>query len=101
MDDAAEIEAWSPHGLLMSDYPPQQAHSVSCFIQFCRLAEILNQILVHLYNPRDLNLARSLQCANDEGIKMRNWWQDLPSHLKINVAELPQHSPPSHIVILK
>lgn len=102
MDDTAEIEAWTPHGLLGPNYPPKQAHSISCFIQMCALAEILNQILIQHYNPsRDLSPSRAYQCARAEGSKLRDWWRDLPAHLKINLAAAKLECPPSHIVTLK
>ncbi|PVH95463.1 hypothetical protein DM02DRAFT_645334 [Periconia macrospinosa] len=101
MDDTAEIEPWVPHGLPSASYRPKQAHSISCFIQMCGLAEILNQILIHLYNPfRELSSASAYQCAISEGSKLRDWWRDLPEHLKINLAETHLDCPPSHIVTL-
>ena len=101
MDDTAELEAWTPHGL-SSSYPPKQAHSISCFIQMCGLAEVLNQILIHLYNPsQDLVPSRAYQSALTAGTKLREWWRNLPAHLKINLAASPLDCPPSHIVTLK
>jgi hypothetical protein len=101
VDDTAEIEVWTPHGLLPS-YLPKQAHSISCFIQMCGLAEVLNQIQIHLYNPnQELSPSRAYQCAVTEGLKLRDWWRDLPEHLKINLADPALECPPSHIVTLK
>ncbi|KAF2709269.1 hypothetical protein K504DRAFT_525798 [Pleomassaria siparia CBS 279.74] len=101
MDDTAEIEIWMPHGIPNSTYPPKQAHSISCFISMCELAEILNEILVHHYSPsRDLSPSRAYQCARIEGLKLRDWWRDLPDHLKINLAAPHLECQPSHIVTL-
>lgn len=101
MDDTAELEAWAPHGHF-STYPAKQAHSISCFIQMCGLAEILNQILIHFYSAnQDLSLQRAYQCTVAEGSKLRDWWRDLPEHLKINLALPSVECPPSHIVTLK
>jgi hypothetical protein len=101
VDDTAEIEAWTPHGLL-SPYLPKQAHSISCFVQMCGLAEVLHQIQIHLYNPsQELSPSRAYQCAITEGSKLRDWWRDLPDHLKINLADSAVDCPPSHIVTLK
>ncbi|KAH3929956.1 hypothetical protein HBH44_148850 [Parastagonospora nodorum] len=100
MDDTAELELWMPHGLL-SSYPPKQAHSISCFIQMCGLAEILNQVLINLYSTaQNLSAAQAIQCAITEGSKLRAWWRDLPEHLKINLADPALECPPSHIVTL-
>jgi hypothetical protein len=66
------------------------------------LAESLNQILIHLYNPsREATSSRAWQCAQDEQVKMRDWWRDLPAHLKINLTATGLTCPPSHVVILK
>lgn len=102
VDDTAEIETWVPHGLASANYPPRQAHSISCFIHMCGLAEILNQVLIHFNSPTcDLSSSSALACALEQSSKMRAWWRDLPEHLKINVGALPQLAPPSHIVTLK
>jgi hypothetical protein len=68
----------------------------------CGLAEILNPILIYLYNPtQDLPPSRAYQCAITESAKLRDWWRDLPDHLKINLATPGLECPPSHIVTLK
>ncbi|THV76861.1 hypothetical protein D6D28_00798 [Aureobasidium pullulans] len=101
MDDTAETELWMPHGLSSPDYPPRQAHSISCFVQMCGLAEILNQVLIQFYGPTcDLSSPKALACALEQSSKMRVWWRDLPEHLKITVGALPRQAPPSHIVTL-
>jgi hypothetical protein len=68
----------------------------------CRLAEILDQLLLHLYSP---DYQRSAQPAPiwtaELASKLRNWWEDLPPFLKISTMDLPALCPPSHIVVLK
>lgn len=54
VDDSAENELWSPHGVVYpegSEYPPTMAHSVTCFRWMCRLSIIFNEILIHIYDP--------------------------------------------------
>jgi hypothetical protein len=68
----------------------------------CALAEVLNQILKYLYSPSlDLRPLEAYQSAVTEGSKLRDWWRDLPSHLKINLSASSLECPPSHIVVLK
>jgi hypothetical protein len=68
----------------------------------CGLAEILNPILVHLYSPvQELTPSNAWQCALIEGVKLRDWWRDLPDHLKIDLTAPNPECPPSHIVTLK
>lgn len=104
MDDSAEDELWLPHGLVYPEgqqYPATQAHSVSCFTQMCRLSAIFNEILIHVYDPLRSKSEQEVEdCLIREGFAMRQWWQDLPKFLRIDVQDLPQWAPPSHIVTL-
>ncbi|KAI7526054.1 hypothetical protein KC331_g17182 [Hortaea werneckii] len=104
MDDTGELDIWRPQGIpphLAAVYPPMQAHTTSCFVHICSLAEILDVVLVTMYNPVEQSShAEVLACAASQGRKLTDWYDDLPSHLKIRVSEMPQHCPPSHIVTL-
>ncbi|KAH8586683.1 fungal-specific transcription factor domain-containing protein [Bisporella sp. PMI_857] len=104
LDDSAETELWTPHGLEYPDgreYPPTQAHSISCFMRMCRLAEIFNLILIRIYNPLHQNNAKEIQdCLEKEGHALKLWWEDLPTFLRIDAQDLPMHCPPSHIATL-
>ncbi|KAI2791135.1 hypothetical protein POX_c03991 [Penicillium oxalicum] len=104
LDDTSEIESWAPHGVTFPDgahYPPTQAHSTSCFIQMCGLAEILNQILIHIYDPMRQNTeAEFFECVQEQAKNLSEWWNELPSYLKLVAADLPPYSPPSHIMTL-
>ncbi|KAI1920821.1 hypothetical protein LOZ58_006470 [Ophidiomyces ophidiicola] len=104
LDDTTEIEIWTPHGVVFPEgthYPPTQAHSTSCFMRMCSLSEILNQILIHIYNPvRQSTEAEILQCVHEQGHKLETWWNELPPFLKLIVNDLPAYCPPSHIVTL-
>lgn len=105
LDDTSEIEIWTPHGVVFPDgahYPPTQAHSTSCFMRMCGLAEVLNQILIHIYDPiRQVSEAEFYNCVQDQARNLAEWWDELPDYLKLVPSELPPYSPPSHIVILK
>ncbi|THC89454.1 hypothetical protein EYZ11_011096 [Aspergillus tanneri] len=104
LDDTAEIEIWAPHGVVFPDnahYPPTQAHSTSCFMRMCGLAEVLNEILIHIYDPiRQVSEAEFYGCVQDQARNLVEWWEELPDYLKLVPTELPPYSPPSHIVIL-
>jgi hypothetical protein len=68
----------------------------------CRLAEILNQLLVHVYNPLIRDPKPQLaECIQAQRRNLRVWWQDLPEMLRLTPTQLPKFSPPSHIVTLK
>lgn len=105
LDDTSEIEIWTPHGVRFPDgahYPPTQAHSTSCFMKMCGLAEILNQILIHIYDPmRQTTESDFLDCVQEQAKNLSDWWDELPDYLRLIASELPLYSPPSHIMTLK
>ncbi|EAW07229.1 putative C6 transcription factor [Aspergillus clavatus NRRL 1] len=104
LDDTSEIEIWTPHGVIFPEgthYPPSQAHSTSCFMRMCGLAEILNEILIHIYDPtRQVPEAEFYNCIQEQARNLTEWWEELPDYLKLVTSDLPSYSPPSHIVIL-
>ncbi|CAI7671782.1 unnamed protein product [Penicillium manginii] len=104
LDDTSEIEIWTPHGVTFPDgahYPPTQAHSTSCFMRMCGLAEVLNQILIHIYDPmRQSTEAEFFDCVQEQSRNLSEWWDDLPDYLKLVATDLPPYSPPSHIMTL-
>ncbi|KUJ11035.1 C6 transcription factor [Mollisia scopiformis] len=104
LDDSAETELWTPHGIVYPDnveYPPTQAHSISCFTRMCRLSEIFNRILINMYDPLGRNTEADIRdCVLKEGENLKVWWNDLPNFLQIEAKALPPHCPPSHIVTL-
>ncbi|PGH26505.1 hypothetical protein AJ80_01819 [Polytolypa hystricis UAMH7299] len=104
LDDTAEIEIWTPHGLVFPEgthYPPTQAHSTSCFMKMCSLAEILNQIIIHIYDPvRRSSESELRSCVREQSRNLEKWWEELPTFLKLTVNDLPTFSPPSHIQTL-
>ncbi|KAM5458647.1 hypothetical protein McanCB49686_002249 [Microsporum canis] len=104
LDDTAEIEIWTPHGVVFPEgmhYPPTQAHSTSCFMKMCSLAEILNQIIIHIYDPvRQSTEAQIQECVDKQGANLEIWWNELPHFLKLIPNNLPTYCPPSHVVTL-
>ncbi|RMY34909.1 hypothetical protein D0866_04955 [Hortaea werneckii] len=74
MDDTGELDIWRPQGIpphLAAIYPPMQAHTTSCFVHICSLAEILDVVLVTMYNPVEQSShAEVLACAASQGRKL-------------------------------
>jgi hypothetical protein len=105
VDDTSEVEIWVPHGVEFPDgahYPPTQAHSTSCFMKMCGLAEVLNQILIHIYDPmRQISASEFYDCVQEQAKNLSDWWDELPDYLKLVATDLPSYCPPSHIMILK
>jgi len=104
LDDSAETELWTPHGVEYAEgveYPPTQAHSISCFVRMCQLSTILNQILIHIYDPFHQNTDSEIEnCLHQQAEALRVFWDELPPFLQIDVKSMPQYCPPSHIVTL-
>ncbi|CAM1504757.1 Fc.00g023480.m01.CDS01 [Cosmosporella sp. VM-42] len=103
-DDSSENELWfpfdSPHGGDWK-YPPATAHSTSCFMSTCRLSTIFNEILIHMYDPLLQNTEAEMQeCLQIQDPALQQWWDQLPSHLRIDPLALPALAPPSHIVTM-
>ncbi|KAL2853386.1 C6 transcription factor [Aspergillus pseudoustus] len=104
LDDTSELEPWFPHGVVFPEgthYPPTQAHSTSSFVEMCGLMEILNQILIHIYDHhRQVSESEFHTCVREQSRNLIGWWDELPEHLKLVPNELPPYSPSSHIVTL-
>lgn len=68
----------------------------------CGLAEILNQIIIHIYDPvRKSTETEFYACVQQQGKNLKEWWEELPDFLKLVATDLPLYCPPSHIVTLK
>lgn len=71
-------------------------------MKMCGLAEILNQILIHIYDPvRKISESEFCACVQEQAKILTDWWEELPSYLKLEATDLPPYCPPSHIVLLK
>lgn len=71
-------------------------------MKMCGLAEVLNQILIHIYDPmRQTSASELYDCIQEQAQNLSDWWDDLPDYLKLVATDLPSYCPPSHIMILK
>lgn len=105
VDDSSEEEFWLPHGIQFSngrEYPPRKAHSVTSFIWICKLADVLNELLLTVYNPlKEETRARVLECLMVQKSELQRWWKGLPEWPRVDPVNMPLYCPPSHIVTLK
>ena len=105
VDDTVEHETWPPvspgpdASSAFPHYPAQKAHAASCFINSCKLAVIINSIMLQLYSRRgnpDLHTALpNLPNRLDE------WRRQSPAHLVLDPDNLPPYSPPPNILTQK
>lgn len=55
-----------------------------------------------MYDPLSQNSEVEMQeCLAVQEAALQQWWDDLPSVLKLDPSDLPSRAPPSHIVTLK
>ena len=103
VDTFAENELWSPYygdtlnlsRVSVGEYPPMKAHSISCFENSCKLAVILNDIILQLYSRRGSpDMGGTLRIKE----KLENWRENSPRHLKYDPENLPELCPPPHII---
>ncbi|KAF2807541.1 uncharacterized protein BDZ99DRAFT_489809 [Mytilinidion resinicola] len=104
VDDFAEHELWSPHhgesvnlsNLKPGEYPAMKAHAITCFENYCKLAVIINDIMLRLYS-RTSN-AETDQTLKDIKNRLNQWREFSPKHLKYDPENLPEISPPPQIL---
>lgn len=107
MDDSTEYEPWNPLGISINDQHdtvPFQSYAVSTFTWACRLVQILERLLVEVYNPLKLDNSQDSQvqnCIRRQRVALQQWWELLPDILRLRPQKLPVRCPPSHIVTLK
>lgn len=71
-------------------------------MKMCELSVILNEILIHMYDPLQQNTEAEIQaCMSQEEVALDKWWRELPETLRLDPDALPSLAPPSHIVTLK
>lgn len=104
VDDSAENETWQPYFGAENDgpdqgYPASPSYSVSCFISHCKLAVIINDMLLDLYGGRKLDNIGIF--VRNTGRRLEHWFASLPNYLRIDTENIPALLPPPHIISLK
>ncbi|KAH8784721.1 putative Zn(II)2Cys6 transcription factor [Hyaloscypha finlandica] len=114
MDDFTENDPWQPYYgsedlQTRPLYSPQKGYMISCFTALCKLSMILSTIMLEIYGssqePRPDGDQQSSQSTKNSAFiristSIQKWWIDLPEHLRLNIKNLPDASPPLHIVSL-
>ncbi|KAE8153537.1 fungal-specific transcription factor domain-containing protein [Aspergillus avenaceus] len=104
LDDSAENDSWAPifgdqtdlHKIPSSEYVPVRSYIVSSFQNVCKLSVILNDIILQLYSRRgNPNKEEALSRIQS---RLNQWREQSPVHLKYDADDLPQISPPPHIL---
>lgn len=105
LDTYEEFEHWKPFAYTpetIETYPGSPAYSVSTFTGLCQLSVIMNGILNDIYaeatfdkSPEELS---DLQKNLDSRLKA--WYSNLPSHLKLDPSKPSPVIPPPHVLSL-
>nr|XP_018261200.1 uncharacterized protein I303_06923 [Kwoniella dejecticola CBS 10117]OBR83358.1 hypothetical protein I303_06923 [Kwoniella dejecticola CBS 10117] len=102
VDDTEDDLEWRPYfwddamPLELANYPPQKSLMTSNFKHFIKLCEIIQKIIMRLYNGR-LSRMRSQRFVEHMKSRLLEWMDQLPNGLKLEVHALPEHCPPPHI----
>ncbi|WWC92011.1 uncharacterized protein L201_006965 [Kwoniella dendrophila CBS 6074] len=106
VDDTEDEQEWKPYfwdditPLELVNYPPHKSLITLNFRHFIKLCEIIQKIIMRLYNGR-LTRLRSHNFAESMKQKLIEWMNQLPDGLKLVVDNLPEHCPPPHIFSTK
>jgi hypothetical protein len=76
-----------------------KSHLVSCFVNSCRLAIIINDVIIQLYSRRGRSITEDV--FKDINTRLDVWRANSPAHLRYEADDLPTVSPPPHIIAQK
>ncbi|KAI9637764.1 uncharacterized protein MKK02DRAFT_42136 [Dioszegia hungarica] len=105
VDDTEDDDEWYPYTedpifrAELADYPVQKALTTCNNRYFIKLCEIIQKIIGRLYNGRP-KMAQSVAFARTMSDRLKAWFDDMPTAIKLEVARLPLHCPPPHIFSL-
>nr|XP_019001253.1 uncharacterized protein I203_05958 [Kwoniella mangroviensis CBS 8507]OCF64714.1 hypothetical protein I203_05958 [Kwoniella mangroviensis CBS 8507] len=106
VDDTEDDSEWKPYFWddamppELTHYSVQKSLMTSNFRHFIKLCEIIQKIIMRLYNGRVTRI-RSHNFVDQMKHRLTEWMDQLPSGLKLNVNALPEHCPPPHIFSTK
>ncbi|KAH8590206.1 fungal-specific transcription factor domain-containing protein [Bisporella sp. PMI_857] len=104
LDGSTELEVWTPyHGdslnltkLSNDQYPLHKSYTVSCFANSCKLAIIINDVIIQLYSRRSRTVAEASLIEIKPRLAL--WRAQSPAHLRYDPSTLPAICPPPHII---
>ncbi|WVR09351.1 hypothetical protein IAU60_006417 [Kwoniella sp. DSM 27419] len=106
VDDTEDDLEWVPYfwddkmPLELVDYPKQKSLMTLNFRHFIKLCEIIQKIIMRLYDGRPTRL-RNHRFVDEMRGRLTAWMDELPAGLKLEVHALPEHCPPPHIFSTK
>jgi hypothetical protein len=106
IDDTEDDLMWSPY--FWEDktpidtiiYTPQKSLMTSNFRHFIKLCEIIQKIVMRLYDGRPNRLGNA-KFVEQMKLRLGEWDSGLPAGLRMDVSNLPDQCPPPHIFSTK
>jgi predicted nuclease of restriction endonuclease-like (RecB) superfamily len=74
-------------------------HAISCFQNSCKLAVIINDIMLRLYSRTTEHNAE--QALQEMKKRLDEWRMNTPKHLQMDPLSLPEFCLPTHILAQK
>lgn len=106
MTDTTELQMWTPYygdldraNSTQMLHTPRRSHTVSCFVNSCKLSIIINDIVVELYSKRDMGITEN--AIVDIKQRLELWRAQSPLHLKLDPDAIIDVCPPPHIISQK
>lgn len=119
LDDFTDTAPWSPYygeapdpqARALPHYPPTPGYIVSCFQQLSKLCIIINDLMQNIYSAEaagkrtEVTQPADAKLSNEEPFmrisrSLHGWWLALPSHLQVNIDQMPSLAPPIHVMSL-
>lgn len=107
VDDSADLKEWTPYfgnsvnltSSTLAQYPPANNFAVSGFVNSCKLAVIINDIITTLYYRRSKAIIET--AFKDIKHRLDRWRAQSPPHLRYDPDHLPSICPPPHLISQK
>jgi hypothetical protein len=107
VDGSTDAEAWCPYyGDTMSltsiaplQFPYMKSHTVSCFVNSCKLSIIIGDVIERLYSRQPKNVMEA--ALKTLQTRLNEWRAQSPTHLKCDPDNLPETCMPPHIISQK
>ncbi|KAF2023467.1 hypothetical protein EK21DRAFT_105276 [Setomelanomma holmii] len=104
LESAADADTWVPYfgdsvnlcKLPNGRYPPMSNHIVACFVNSCKLAVIINDMITRIYHRLGQGIIET--SFKDIRSRLDSWRAQSPVSLRYDPEDLPSISPPPHVI---
>ena len=99
LDDTDDVQEWQPVYLCSSEhlYPPTSSYTTLTFSYFCQLTKLVDRLYDEVYDSKGNAPAQPVRPLE---LRIRQWYEKLPTCLKFDHVAVNTCSPPPHILCL-